>query len=89
LDVRDERRDVFDWEIQVFEHTGGGRYQLHEETISERGYATEQIREGLLRRFGRVRVLDPNRARPSVRSERLWFVAGEPRARRITHQSGH
>ena len=44
---------------------------------------------GILRSFGGVRVLDPNWARPSLRSERLWFVAGEPRSRRITRRSGH
>jgi SAM-dependent methyltransferase len=88
LDVRDARRGVYDWHIQVFEHTGAARYRLHDETIPERGYPTEQIREGLLRRFGRVRVFDPARARPSARSGRLWFIAGEPRARRITRHSG-
>jgi SAM-dependent methyltransferase len=88
LDVRDARRGVFDWHIQVFEQTGGARYRLHEEAVSERGYSIEQIREGLQRRFRRVRVLDRDRARPSARSGRLWFIAGEPRARRIKRQSG-
>ena len=82
VDVADAGRGVVDWHLRVFERTGGDRYRLHESTIPERGFPTERIRVTLERRFRRVRVLDPQRSRPSVRSSRLWFAAAGPRPRR-------
>jgi SAM-dependent methyltransferase len=83
LDVRDVGRGVVDWQLQVFERRGEARYRLHQETIPERGYPAERIRDALARRFRRVYVIDPARARPSARSGRLWFVAREPLPRRL------
>ncbi len=82
LDVSDAGRGVVDWRLQVFEQTAAGRYRLHESTIPERSYPVERIRGSLARRFRRVRVVDPLRARPTARSGRLWLVCSGPLPRR-------
>jgi SAM-dependent methyltransferase len=74
VDVVAAGKHLVDWRLRVFERTGEARYRLHESTISERSYPRERIRAGLERRFRRVRVVDPLRARPSARSGRLWFI---------------
>ena len=75
LDVVDVGDGIVNWELEVFEAHGDGNYRRHEETIPELGVPTEQIREALTRRFRRVRVIDPQRSRPTSRSGRVWFVA--------------
>jgi SAM-dependent methyltransferase len=82
LEVADAGRGVVDWRLRVFERTGQDRYRLHETTIQETSFPLDRIRDSLLRRFGRVRVLDPLRARPTARSGRLWLVCSGPRPAR-------
>ena len=69
LDVREARRGVFDWHIQVFEHTGAARYRLHEETIrsaatppsrSARGCGAVSVKYGCAIRTGRARAHAPS-----------------------------
>ncbi len=63
------------WNIKVFEHLSANRYLLHEEDIVEVSYPLEQIVAALLTHFAKVRVIDPERNRPTAKSERLFFIA--------------
>lgn len=63
------------WNIKVFEYVGGNRYALHEEDIVEVSFPSKKIVGALRRFFPTVRVLDPDRIRPSPSSERLFFIA--------------
>ena len=74
IDVRGEGDGMYTWKVRVFEHFGDSAYRLHVEDIQEVAFPLEQIREALGRRFRRVRVFDAERARPTTRSERLYFV---------------
>lgn len=78
LDVIDVGDGIVNWELEVFEARGDGNYRRHKETIPELGVPTEHIREALTMRFRRVRVVDPQRSRPTSRSGRVWFVARGP-----------
>ena len=80
LDVADAGGGVVDWHLRVFERTGEQTYRLHFETIPERGFPLERIRDAARARFRQVRVLDRQRSRPTARSGRLWFVCRGPRA---------
>lgn len=82
LEVAAAGRGVVDWRLRVFERTGEARYRLHETTIPETSFPLERIRESLLHRFRRVRLVDPLRARPTSRSGRLWLVCSAPRPSR-------
>lgn len=74
IDVTDGGGGVSVWEIRIFEHWRSSGYRLHVEDIPEVSYPADRIRASLLERFKTVRVYDPARARPSPRSERLYFV---------------
>jgi SAM-dependent methyltransferase len=63
------------WNIRVFEHVKNNRYALHEEDIEEVSFPVEKIVVALRRHFAKVRVIDPERSRPTAKSERLFFVA--------------
>jgi SAM-dependent methyltransferase len=63
------------WNIKVFEQVKHDRYVLHEEDIVEVSFPLEQIKEALRSHFVNVRVVDPDRKRPTRKSERLFFIA--------------
>jgi len=74
IDVRDEGDGVYAWKLRVFEHRGGSGYRLHVEDIREAAVPLERIKEALTERFGRVRIYDAERQRPTSRSLRLHFA---------------
>jgi SAM-dependent methyltransferase len=63
------------WNVRVFEHLNGSRYALHEEDIVEVSFPVPQIVAALRAHYMKVRVIDPDRSRPSAKSERLFFTA--------------
>ena len=63
------------WNVKVFEHLNGNRYALHEEDIVEVSFPLAQVVAALRAHFMKVWVLDPDRSRPSAKSERLFFTA--------------
>jgi ubiquinone/menaquinone biosynthesis C-methylase UbiE len=63
------------WNIKVFEHVNHNRFVLHEEDIIEVSFPLVQIMEALRKHFMNVRVVDPDRRRPTGKSERLFFIA--------------
>jgi len=73
------QRDIFAWNIKIFEHRNRDDYTLIAETIVEKAFPMQRITTALRAYFAHVKVFDPEGARPSDRSERLYFVC---RARR-------
>src|SRR5215469_507475 len=63
------------WNVKVFEHLSGSRYTLHEEDIVEVSFPLRQVVAALRADYMKVRVIDPERSRPSAKSERLFFTA--------------
>jgi SAM-dependent methyltransferase len=66
------------WNIKVFEHVNHTRYVLHEEDIVEVSFAVAKIMGALRSHFVDMRVVDPDRRRPTEKSERLFFIAKRP-----------
>ncbi len=62
------------WNIKVFEHTRKNRYLLHEEDIQEVSFPMRKIVCALRAHFPTVEIIDTDRKRPSMKSERLYFV---------------
>ena len=63
------------WNVKVFEHLNSSRYALHEEDIVEVSFPLPQVLAALRALYVKVRVIDPDRSRPSAKSERLFFTA--------------
>ena len=68
-------RRASNWNIKVFEHLHANHYVLHEEDIIEVSYPLGKIVAALRSHFAGVRVIDPERNRPTPKSERLFFIA--------------
>jgi SAM-dependent methyltransferase len=75
MDVTALRSGASNWNIKVFEHLNGSRYALHEEDIIEVSFPVPHVVAALRADYINVQVLDPDRSRPSTRSERLFFTA--------------
>lgn len=75
MDVTSMPHRASNWNIKVFEHLSKNRYTLHEENIVEVSFPARKITMVLSTHFTKVRVIDPDRDRPSALSERLFFVA--------------
>lgn len=78
IDVTGLANHGSNWNIKVFEHLNHTRYLLHEEDIVEVSFPLEKIMGALRSHFVNVRVVDPNRRRPTGKSERLFFIANRP-----------
>jgi SAM-dependent methyltransferase len=63
------------WNVRVFEHLNGSRYALHEEDIVEVSFPLAQVVTALRAHYVKVRIIDPDRSRPSAKTERLFFTA--------------
>lgn len=75
MDVTALPNHASNWNIKVFEYLKKNRYALHEEDIVEVSFPLRKIGDSLKRHFADVQVIDPERNRPSLRSERLFFIA--------------
>ena len=68
------QRNIFQWQIRIFEHEKNRNYKLREETIPELAVGMKRIFLALRAHFKKIDVLDPEGRRPSDQSERLYFV---------------
>jgi SAM-dependent methyltransferase len=75
IDVTALPNGASSWNIKVFEHLNSTRYKLHEEDIVEVSFPVEKIVVALRAHFAKVRVMDPERNRPTAKSERLFLIA--------------
>jgi SAM-dependent methyltransferase len=75
IDVTAVANHGSNWNIKVFEHVNHTRYVLHEEDIVEVSFPVAKIMGVLRSHFVDVRVVDPDRRRPTEKSERLFFIA--------------
>jgi hypothetical protein len=74
MDVRPGKDGITDWDIKIFEHMDGPRFNLHHELISELGVPLEMIKEELSPRFDLVEESDENGNPPTDGSSRAQFV---------------
>ena len=74
IKVNGGRGGVFAWDVKIFEHRRRDDYKLIGETIEETAFPMQRILTSLQAYFTEIKVFDPEGARPSDRSERLYFV---------------
>ncbi|MEP6686319.1 MAG: class I SAM-dependent methyltransferase [Verrucomicrobiota bacterium] len=74
IKVNGGRGGVFAWDVKIFEHRRRDDYKLIGEIIEETAIPMRRILTSLRAYFTEVKVFDPEGARPSDRSERLYFV---------------
>ena len=74
MDVRPGKDGITDWDIKIFEHVDGPRFDLYHELISELGVPLDMIKEELSPRFDLVEESDENGNPPTDGSSRAQFV---------------
>jgi SAM-dependent methyltransferase len=74
IKVNGGRAGIFAWDVKIFEHQKRDAYKLIGETIGETAYPMQRILTSLRSCFRQVKAFDPEGARPSDQSERLYFV---------------
>jgi SAM-dependent methyltransferase len=82
IDVTALPNRASNWNIKVFEHLKGSRFELHEEDIVEVSFPLRKILAALRAQFGKVQVIDADGNRPTAKSERLFFIATSVHRRR-------
>jgi SAM-dependent methyltransferase len=74
MDVQPETDGLMLWDIKIFEHINGPRFDLHREVIGELGVPLERIRSELAPHFLLVEESDENGNPPTDESSRARFV---------------
>jgi SAM-dependent methyltransferase len=74
MDVTDASGDEFTWDIKVFEHIDGTRYELHHDRIVQLGVALADMKAELAQTFDLVEEFDELGAPPTDASMRAYFV---------------
>ncbi len=64
----------FRLDLRFLKKRPNGSFQLHQTSIPELTVPTGKIRSAAEKVFGRVAVTDTERARPSAKSEELYFI---------------
>ena len=67
-------KDMYEWDLRIFEHRNDNYCKLHEQLLYERSYTLAQIENYLNKIFKAIKVFDLLKKRATLRSERLHFV---------------
>lgn len=74
LKVRAGRAGVWDWDIDVLEHTRGAQYRLVKTRIAERSFSIPEIKRALREGFSTVHPYDGEGGPGTERSDRVYFA---------------
>ncbi|MBS1551751.1 MAG: class I SAM-dependent methyltransferase [Bacteroidetes bacterium] len=74
VNVKKISRNVFNWNLKVFENTGGNNFRLIETDIKESSFEVSKITEELSKHFRIVKTEEESGRRMNPDSERLYFV---------------
>ncbi len=66
---------IYEWHLRIFEHLDNNQYLEHEETLYERAFSLQKIRDALRGWFTAIKFFDMERTKISSGSERLFIVA--------------
>lgn len=71
------RKDIYEWDLRIFECIGNNDYKLHEELIYERAYSVVMLNEFLRKHFKMVKMADFQIGKVTAKSERLYFICNK------------
>ena len=74
-DVAKARSNIYEWNLRVFEHIRDNHYKLYEETLFEKSFKLNRIKNALSEKFKVIHILDLDKTEVTAQSERLHFVA--------------
>jgi SAM-dependent methyltransferase len=74
LDVSFEGEGLSEWDIRIFEHRGGARYDLHQERIGELAVPLRQVKAALAGRFVPLEETSESGETPTDGSVKAYFT---------------
>lgn len=74
VNVKKLSANVFNWNLKVFENTGGRNFKLTETDIRESSFEISRIKEELSKYFRIIKIEEETGKRMSRNSERLYFI---------------
>ena len=74
VNVKKLNANVFNWNLKVFENTGGRNFKLTETDIKESSFDLKRIKEELSKYFRIIKIEEETGKRMSRNSERLYFI---------------
>ena len=74
VNVKKLNANVFNWNLKVFENTGGRNFKLTETDIRESSFEISRIKEELSKYFRIIKIEEETGKRMSRNSERLYFI---------------
>ena len=78
FDVTRTSRSRYNLSVKVFKKKSRDLFQLHEMIVHGATFPVSRIKTSLSRHFSKIRLIDLERAKPSVNSEELYFVCSKP-----------
>lgn len=73
--VYKKKQNIYEWDLRIFEYINNEHYRLHQEILIERSFSVDVIKKMLFKQFKDIKVIDLNKNKISLRSERLHFTA--------------
>ena len=74
MDVACDANDLSEWDIRIFEHRGGSRFELHHEVIGELGVHLSRIKSALEERFTLLEETSDSGEAPTDSSVKAYFT---------------
>ncbi len=74
FDARHRSGNRYAFDLRLLKKLPSGKYQLFEAEVRELGVSTVRVVAALKKQFSKVTLWDAERARPSGRSEELYFI---------------
>ena len=74
MDVKKIRKNVYNWDLKVFENIKDNNYKLYTENIEEVSFPIKKIREELIKNFVIKKIITKDSKRVSGSSDRVYFV---------------
>ena len=74
IDVKKLGKNLYDWELKVFENIQNDEYRLHVENIKEISFPIKRIKDELRKNFIIKKTMTEESKRVSGNSDRVYFV---------------
>ena len=74
MDVTPGDGGLSEWDIRIFEHRGGGRFELHREVIGELGVSLSRIKSALEERYTLLEETSDSGESPTDSSVKAYFT---------------
>lgn len=74
LKISDAGKNIYKWNMKIFERQKNNQYLLHEENIKESSFSIKETAKALKSIFKSIKIINANRNDPKRKSDRYYFI---------------